>query len=673
MATVLLLTTVAAFAQPTTMPNTNQRDTNANKSNTSTWKSEEADLYFEILNIAKKFTPDTSLHSFQRRPFMGTWGRDLGNPGSPIYNLEFTPDYRVGPSLGYHVFDAYRYNLDSLQYYNTTRPYSVFSYTLGSKLEQVASITHTQNIKPNWNFMAEYRKTNTPGFYKVQRNNDDNFAFTTNYKSLNKRYSLYAGMVYNKQQHDENGGVVNDSELNDLTYTDRKTVDVAYQNTAYSTTRSAITNMQRDFGIILQHTYTWGPIDTTYNADSTQYSFKLKPRFSITHKMELSTEKHLYKDLAPDSVNYTPFFNHAFVHTGSPYYVNGSDSVVTQQKWFWVDNLITLNGYIGKESSQIKFSAGAGNRYDEFIVTPAYGVNLDRSKIVSNYINGDIRKEALNDGEWSYGAHAKFYATGDYAGNFDLNAAIGRDFKKNNGGFIAGFSQLLGSSPYNYANYENVYTQLAYSFKDESITTVYATLNVRKYNFSAGVKNYVMNNYIYLNETRAPSQYTQAFNVGQAWIRKMFKAGNWFMDNELIYQQTADNAPINVPQLMGRHQISYERAMFKRALKISTGLEVRYNTSYHPAAYDAQQNRFFYQNQSYISNTPELSAFLNFRVKHFRAFIVADQLNQLFARNTILFVAPQVYNFFGTGTTSSPVYATQNMMIRFGFSWVLIN
>ncbi len=201
----------------TTMPSGSQRDTSANKSNTNTWKSEDANLYYEVLGSAKLLTPDTSLHNFQRRPFVQSWARDLGNPGSPIYNLAFTPDYRVGPSLGYHIFDSYRFNLDSLQYYNTNRPYSVFNYTLGSKLEQVAGVLHTQNIKPNWNFMVEYRKVNAPGFYKVNRNNTDNFAFSTNFKSLNKRYTMYAGMVYNKQQHDENGGIVNDSELNDLT------------------------------------------------------------------------------------------------------------------------------------------------------------------------------------------------------------------------------------------------------------------------------------------------------------------------------------------------------------------------------------------------------------------------------------------------------------------------
>jgi len=222
-----------------------------NKSNTSKWKDEEAKISYEKLNSARTYIPDTSLHTFQRPRFTQPWYRDLGNLGSPVNNLLFTPQDRVGPTLGYHVFDVYRFNVDSLGFYNTTRPYSVFTYQLGSKLEQCAGLMHTQNIKPNWNFAVEYRKTNSPGFYKQQRTNNDNASFSTNYKSLNKHYTLYAAMVYNKEQNDENGGLVNYSELASPVYTDRKTVDAVYQNSAYSLTRSPVSNLLRDFTFLL--------------------------------------------------------------------------------------------------------------------------------------------------------------------------------------------------------------------------------------------------------------------------------------------------------------------------------------------------------------------------------------------------------------------------------------
>ncbi len=659
-----------------------------NKSNTSKWKDEEAKISYEKLNSARTYIPDTSLHTFQRPRFTQPWYRDLGNLGSPVNNLLFTPQDRVGPTLGYHVFDVYRFNVDSLGFYNTTRPYSVFTYQLGSKLEQCAGLMHTQNIKPNWNFAVEYRKTNSPGFYKQQRTNNDNASFSTNYKSLNKHYTLYAAMVYNKEQNDENGGLVNYSELASPVYTDRKTVDAVYQNSAYSLTRSPVSNLLRDFTFLLQHSYIWGKTDTTYSEDSTQYTYHMKPAFSITHKLEVSTEKHVYKDLTPDSISYVTLFHQTFTNNGSGYYTPGEDSVLTQQKWFWIDNRVLLNGFIGKEGRQLEFSAGLGDRFDQFVSQPVanlvkdstpnniYAIGLDRSKILSNYVIGEIKKEALKPGQWEYGINTQFIFTGPDAGNFLLKAVIGKALN-NWSSFAAGAQQQVNSAPYAYTNYENVYTKLFFSFNNESVTTLFATLDSRKLRLSGGVRNYVINNYIFVNDSERPAQYTVPFSITQAWIRKVFMLGDFYLDNELVYQTVPITAPVNAPALMGRHQLSYERDLFKHALKIVFGVEVRYNSAYYLPGYDPLLNQFYFQNSFKTDkgqrNAQEESVFLNFRIKRFRAFVMGDNLQQLFARNTLLYTGTPLQNFNNSGNTAIPVYAAPNAMIRFGFNWVLVN
>src|SRR5690606_20420410 len=174
----------------------------------------------------KRFFPDTSVHHFHRNYLMDTWEIYLGNPGSPSRNLLFNPQNRPGPSLGYHAFDSYRFHPDSLLYYHTTHPYSVFSYQLGSKAEQRAELLHTQNISPPWNFALQYRKINAPGYYKNQRTNHDFSSFSSNYKSKNQHYRLNLALVYNKIQNDENGGILSDSFLTDKSFDDRRTIPV---------------------------------------------------------------------------------------------------------------------------------------------------------------------------------------------------------------------------------------------------------------------------------------------------------------------------------------------------------------------------------------------------------------------------------------------------------------
>ena len=67
---------------------------------------------------------------------------------------------------GFHSFDIYAFTVDQAQFYNTTKPYTELSYLLATKAEQFISVFHTQNIRPNWNFVFQYRLINAPGKFQ---------------------------------------------------------------------------------------------------------------------------------------------------------------------------------------------------------------------------------------------------------------------------------------------------------------------------------------------------------------------------------------------------------------------------------------------------------------------------------------------------------------------------
>jgi hypothetical protein len=631
---------------PVTLQNTPQRDT-TNKTNSSKWRDEQAVISFQKLYSSKTFHPDTSLHHFHRRIFASSWLRDLGNLGSPVRDLMFTPEPRTGPTLGYHAFDAYRLVADSLYFYNTTRPYSSFSYQLGSKAEQMAQVLHTQNIMPNWNFAVQYRKINSPGYFKIQRNNHDFGGLTTNYNSRRQHYRLNFAFVYNKVQHDENGGIVADSFLTAEGFDDKRTVPVRFQDDAYSTRRSSVTNTLRDYSLLLVHHYTLGKEDTLYNEDSTQYTYRLIPRFRITHRGEVSSHKYEYKDMRPDSLSYVEFFNEGF---------NARDSVFTQQKWFYVDNALSLNGFLGKADKQVQFSAGIGNRIDKF--DTEFGAGNSSRDDFSNYVIGELKKEALEDRQWSYSALAKLFWSGAAAGNLHLHAEISKEISKAIGGVTAGFDQRVNNAPYNFTVYQNRYFQrLGGDYSKESISQIFGSIHNEPLKITAGIRNYLVSNYIYVDEQLNFSQEPTAFSITQLWLRKAFTAGIWVLDNEILYQQKTGVAPLNMPTVMGRHQLSIETYLFGKALKVATGIDVRWHSSYAPAGYSPLLARFYYQESYTVSNAPEAAIFFNFKVKNFRAFVMGDQLQQFFTRNNI----------------AAPGYPAQDALIRFGFNWVMIN
>ena len=101
------------------------------------------------------------------------------------------------------------------------------------------------------------------------------------------------------------------------------------------------------------------------------------------------------------------------------------------------------------------------------------------------------------------------------------------------------------------------------------------------------------------------------------------------LDNELAAQQITGSAPLDVPALTGRHTLSFESYVFKKALKVAAGADVRYRTGYRPQAYAPLYNRFYYQEAVSTGTQWESSVFFNFKVKRFRASLSVDELQSL--------------------------------------------
>lgn len=640
--------TPALPGQPVTLENAPQRDT-TNRNADPKWRDEPVRITYQYVFSQKKYAPDTSIENLHRRIVSLPLQRDLGNLGSPSRPLYFEPRVaQLNPSLGFTTLDLYRWVADSMAYYNTTRPYTDFNYTLGSKLEQNAYILHTQNILPNWNVAARYRKITSPGFFLNQRNNHDNASFTTHYASPLQHYELFAAITYNSLQHDENGGVISDSTLSEERYGDRSTVPVLFNEQPGNFTRSYVFNNLRDLNAVVQHSYTWGRVDTLYAADSASYRLELTPRFRIAHRFDIGSQRHIYSDRAPDSADYAFLFSRRFSAT------NGLDSVSAQQNWNWFDNSVSLNGLFGKLGRQLQFTVGAGLRTDKF--TSRFKSGSDNS--VGGYVFGQVEKEDLGDKQWFYQADAKLFVTGEAAGNFQLRATVGRDLGSRWGSLKAGFRQQLVESPYAWNVYQNNYYNFSNNFAPESQTLLYGELKSPRLNLTIGVRNWLLGNYLYVNEDRKFDQYASAFNLSQVYVGKTFRLGKFVSHNELTLQQVTGNGPVNVPKVTGRHTIGIETFLFVPTLRITTGIEARYHTAYYADGYTPFFNQFYYQRSTEISNIPEASAFFNFRVKRFRAFLMGDQLQQFLITKNI---------------RVAPGYYAQNAMIRFGFSWVMVN
>ncbi len=648
-----MLCAAKSFAQSTALPgqpigvdNAPQRDTSRKKMATD-WENTAPVIRTGKAFEAPQTFADTSLYDIHRPQLYGQFYRDLGNLGSAAQPILWQPTMaKAQPFLGYPVFDVYRFDGDSLAYFNTTRPYSMFSYRLGSKLEQSAEIMHTQNIRPQWNFAFRYRKLTSPGAFRTQRTNHDNALLSTHFKSLNLRYEVFANVVFNSFQQDENGGIVSASMLTDDAYTDRATVPIRISSANFSTRRSPVFNTLRDGGLTLRHAYTFGRIDTVFNADSTAYELKLQSRFRLQHRLDIGAARHIYDDLRPDTFRYTSLFQRSFATT---------DSVYSKQRHSWTDNRFLLQTFIGKKTPLL-LSAGVGIRTDGF--TTETPVSQSGENLLNTYLTGTLTNEESDSPRvWRFTAEGILFAAGPSAGNLNVSGRVGRTIGPDLL-LQLDFRQQIGDAGYAFRHYENQFSRRDLSFAKETFTRIGGTVVLPRRALSVSFHSLFLGNYLYTDSLNQSLQNGGVFQVLQAVIQKEFRFRKWVWNNEIVLQQRNGAGPLNLPLYSGRHSFAHQTTLFNDAIATYMGVEVRYNTPWQADGYSALLNRFYYQSGTTLSTPPELTAFVNFRVKRFRAALSADQLQQLFIQTNV-----QRYLY----------YPTLGAGIRFQVSWGLLN
>src|SRR4028119_541152 len=207
-------------AQGRVIPNTpNQKGQDSLKHRDNTEDSITINYrYFDSTTIRNL---DTTINDFTTRYPLPAHYVTLGNLGSAAHSLIFNPNLKPGFDPGFHSLDIYRFKIADTKFYQTTRPYTELGYLLGSKAEQMINLTHTQNIRPNFNMALQYRLINSPGNLQNQNTSHNSYRLNGNYQSRNKRYTIYGILLANKLLSSENGGIINDSLLNDYRFNNR--------------------------------------------------------------------------------------------------------------------------------------------------------------------------------------------------------------------------------------------------------------------------------------------------------------------------------------------------------------------------------------------------------------------------------------------------------------------
>jgi hypothetical protein len=618
-------------------------------------KKDSISLSYKFLDSIRVNRLDSAVNDFDKYFSLPAAYQYLGNHGAAAYNLIYTPNLKPGWDAGFHAFDIYRYKLEDTKFYKTTKPFTQLSYQLASGKEQMIKAVHTQNPRPNWNFGFDYRLISAPGFFISQNTNHKNYRLFSTYQGKRKRYAANFVLVGNTIKASENGGIANDSSIDDPNKKKRYSIDVNLGNSnkaAQNPFNTAINtgHVDKDFTFFLRQTYDIGKNDSiAINDSTTEYLFypKLRAQYSFTY----STYNYGYRDVFADSTIYKLWYDTTLKKK--------TDSLFVQEKWKVITNDFSLLQFPDTKNAGQFLLVGAKleNIKGEFV----RATRTETKNFYNLALHGEYRNKTRNK-LWDVLLKGELYLNGLNAGDYSVYATINRYLNKKLGNVRLFFTNTNRTPSFIFNNLS------AFNFKN---TTISKKENIISFGAEAsnpfvnlGFKNHIITNLAYFSDYRRTEQSSKIINLLQLSASKKIKLSkkiNWYAD--VVAQQTDGSAPIKVPLLFTRSRFAYEGVFYKN-LNLSAGLEVRYYTPFEAYNYSPVVGQFTPQDTFKLKNLPDISAFFHFRIKSFTGYIRGENLNAVSFADGFSFT---------NNNFAAPHYPTQGLIIRFGVQWNFVN
>ncbi len=588
---------------------------------------------------------DTSLRGFQnysalfqpRRPTV-----NLGNNGLAARDMLFEPTKTIGFDAGFHALDYYAMTHDDVVYYQARTPFSNIYYISGGKADQVFKVTHSQNIKPNWNFGANYNRIGANGIYARQRGDDLNGAFFTWYQSKSKRYNLWANAVFNTLKAQENGSIENEDIF--------VTGGTAFSRETENIRLSSAKQLWRQKSYLLKQNYFVGRIDTLQQ----EITAKVLPTNKISHTLLYETKSYNFiKDENDDLTALPPALF-------DPSYTNDSTMVTHLQNEFVYTFFLR-----GKGSKVIKneLKLNAGLRHDLFRYAqfrsedPAEPtVKVKNTPFQNTTLLGSLGYRFSNRIDLNVDVQQLFQ--GPQAGDF-LYEAKSNVLLSNNIGRIVLGAYMQNKSP------EQIYVQHLGNHNEWSNLgfdrTKIINLSFNYFNdrlkLETGAQYYLVNKYLYFGQQDSlrimPMQDPDAISMLKLTLGKKFAFGKFNFETYIVYQKTDKPSILRTPEVYTYNTFFFNQTFFK-VLRTNIGFDIRYNTSFESYSYDPSTSQFYLGNGGKLNTEPVLDVWLRASLRKANIFVKYDYANQgLFSR--------------GYYTTSR--YPMPDSMLKFGVSW----
>ncbi|MBU2929271.1 putative porin [Winogradskyella psychrotolerans] len=596
------------------------------------------DMYLQFNNELDSIQVDTTLtikknykfnylqkDNFELMPF--------ANIGQTYNTLSFDSwDNNTSPLFGARARHFNYFEHDDIMYYEVPTPWTRLTYKTAFEQGQLLDAFFTVNLSKQFNFSLAYKGLRSLGNYQNALTSTGNFRFTSRYKSKNERYQAKGYVVMQDLLNQENGGLETE-DLDNFTsgiaeFLDRSVFDPAFEDAE---------NILEGKRFYLEHSY-----GILQNKDSLADN-----NIRLFNKISLEDKNYQYSQ----TTSATSFFGDAFANSikdkvkledfktalGLNYTNNVIGSISLAVNYtdlnYGYNSIVLLNGetitnriqsnYLGLEGEYSK-------TYKGFNLTGKGGLNLSDT-FVGSYLEGMLNFKLNED--------------------IALSGGLAINSRLPNYNYLLYQSDYINYNWYNLDDFSNVNTQqLKFNLKSEKWLN--ATLDLSN-----------IDNYTYFNleetiddvKTIAPKQYNEPLQYLRLKLQKEFKIGNFALDNTIMYQNVvSDDDVLNVPAIITRNTLYYSNELFKKSMRLQTGVTFNYFSEYNMNGYDPLLAEFYTQNDTKLGGFPRLDFFITAKVRQTRIFFTAEHFNSSFTG----------YDYF-----SAPNNPYRDFTIRFGLEW----
>jgi len=600
------------------------------------------DTIFSLFNrfrIADKYSPVNA---------------SLGNYGLPFYQISFFDRITDPDKFLYTYYYPFMHLPSNAIFMNTQIPFTELNWSFAGPREtseQTFRVRHSQNVNRFFNFGFIFDIIYSLGQYNYQRSEDKDFTFFSSYTGA--KYKLYFSAGINNINSYENGGILDETQLNKSS-----TLEIHTKLGGADKALSALKN--RNLLLIQRFTISSNPV---LKSDTIPHKrsgfFGLSGTFS--HILVIESNKRSYKDAYPLSLFYdTAKINISRRVTNDSLFSRSIKNTIRFDFATDTSRKFRLGGGIGLRNELI--------RYSQIVPTHILPLNDTTSSEIAiwhrgnNALVGSLYNNIGDKFRWI--VTGELFLTGYRAGDFNLDGIISKsfDWKKGRALWLITGSMMNRQPSFWYEQWGSNHFEWHNNFNKEFRIDLGSSFSypARKLEFKF---NYaIIKNYTDFDTTALPSQYSSGLSVAAISVRKDLRAWKFHLSTDVIIQKSSNVNILDLPLATVRSAGYFEHLFrFKKTggkLNFQLGVDVTYNTLYHPYSYMPATGRFYRQDLVSAGDYPYVNVFLNFKVKRTRAFIMFDHVNYGLMGGSV----PPNYDMV-------PNYPMNIRMLRYGLSW----